>query len=87
MSFAFRTSARDVLKCLRCALYHRPMIRRSLAAAVVVGSVLVMLNQGVVFSREELETLAWKVPLTYVVPFLVSTWGVLSNARRQSGTG
>ena len=83
MSFAFRTSERDVLKCLRCALHHAPMVRRSLTAAVVVGSVLVMLNQGdVVLSGGELEKLAWKVPLTYVVPFLVSTWGALSNARR-----
>ena len=24
--------------------------------------------------------LAWKVPLTYCVPFLVTTWGALGNA-------
>jgi hypothetical protein len=27
--------------------------------------------------------LAWKVPLTYLVPLVVATWGALLNSRMQ----
>lgn len=81
--FAQRTSTGEVLQCLRCALLHPAMLRRSLAASAVVGSVLVALNQGdLLFSGRGSAALFWKIPLTYLVPFLVATWGALSNARR-----
>ena len=68
-----------MIKCLRCALHHGPMLRRSLMACLVVGSILTLLNQGdVLFSGPRTVSLLWKVPLTYLVPFLVASWGVLS---------
>ena len=58
------------------------MVRRSLAIAAVVGTILVAINQGDLVLRQEWPpSLAWKVPLTYLVPFLVATWGALVNGR------
>ena len=72
-----------VAKCFRCALLHRPMLRRSLAAAVVVGTVLTALNQGDnLLSGRWDAALYWKIPLTYCVPFIVATYGALTNSRQ-----
>jgi hypothetical protein len=68
--------------CTRHALLHRPMLRRSLLTAVVVGTVLVAINQGnVLLDGRFPAALWWKVPLTYAVPFCVATWGALINSR------
>jgi hypothetical protein len=68
--------------CLFCALRHRPMLRRSFLTAVVVGTVLVAINQGTVIATRDLPgSLAWKIPLTYCVPFCVATWGALISSR------
>ena len=73
----------DLTKCLRCALRHRPLLRRSLYAALVVGTVLTLLNQGdVLFAGQWSNAFYWKVPLTYSVPFIVSTYGALTNVRQ-----
>jgi hypothetical protein len=47
-----------------------------------VGSLLVTINQGdaLVAGRWD-AALLWKVPLTYLVPFVVATWGALLNSR------
>jgi hypothetical protein len=59
------------------------MLRRSLTVALVVGTVLTFLNQGdTIFAGNWKTQLYWKVPLTYCVPFLVATFGALSNTRR-----
>ena len=61
------------------------MLRRSLLTALVVGTALTAINQGNVILRGDLPaSLAWKVPLTYCVPFCVATWGALINSRIQS---
>ncbi len=58
------------------------MLRRSLIAGVVVGTALTALNQGdSIISGQIGGALAWKIPLTYCVPFLVATYGALSNSR------
>jgi len=75
--------ASQTLKCLRCALLHFPMLKRSLIAAAVVGTVLTLLNQGdTLLSGQWKNTLYWKVPLTYCVPFMVATYGALANSRQ-----
>ncbi len=59
------------------------MLRRSLIACLVVGTVLTLLNQGdKLFAGQFPTALAWKIPLTYSVPFLVATYGALVNSRR-----
>jgi len=69
-------------KCRACALRHLPMLRRSLGIAAVVGTVLLAINQGdVLLSGSWPAALAWKIPLTYLVPFVVATAGALLNSR------
>lgn len=83
-SFTFRPrgAAASITKCVRCALRHWPMLRRSLIASAVVGTALTALNQGDAIVAGNLAgTLAWKIPLTYCVPFLVATYGALANSR------
>jgi hypothetical protein len=80
--FLFRVGSGAVHKCGRCALRHPPLLKRSLGIAAVVGTVLLAINQGdVLVSARWPAALAWKVPLTYLVPFLVATWGALLNSR------
>lgn len=72
-----------MLKCSRCAVRHRPMVRRSLIVALVVGSILTLLNQGdILFAGSWNSALYWKIPLTFCIPFCVATYGALSSARR-----
>jgi hypothetical protein len=69
--------------CLRCTLRYRPLLQRSAQTPLVVGTVLVAINQGMVLLKGSLPmALLWEIPLTYVVLFCVSTWGAFSNNRR-----
>ncbi len=80
----YRLGAED--RCLPCTLRYRPMLRRSAMTAVVVGTVLVLINQGgLLVSGSWPASLLWQIPLTYAVPFCVATWGALSNTRRAGG--
>ncbi len=81
-AFRFQTQAGPVVKCGGCAVRHPPMLRRSLGIAAVIGTVLVLINQGDGFlAGRWAVALVWKVPLTYAVPFLVATWSALLNGR------
>ena len=73
----------EITKCLRCALRHRPMLKRSGIAALVVGTILTALNQGdLILAGDWSNAMYWKIPLTYCVPFMVATYGALSNSRK-----
>jgi hypothetical protein len=73
----------DTYRCLRCTLRYRPLLRRSAQTSLVVGTILVMINQGAVLLKGPLMmALLWEIPLTYLVPFCVATWGALSNNQR-----
>jgi hypothetical protein len=64
---------------------YPPLIRRSAVIALVVGSVLLAINHGDALLAGRWEpALAWKAPLTYLVPFIVATWGALLNGRQGS---
>ncbi len=81
-AFTFRTSYGLVRKCLRDALRHGPMVKRSLIVCLVVGTILTLLNQGdVVLLGDWKTSFYWKIPLTYAVPFMVATTGALLNNR------
>lgn len=68
--------------CLSCALKHRPLVTRSLLIALLIGTVLTAINQGNLIVQGEFPlALAWKVPLTYAVPYIVATTGAILNAR------
>jgi hypothetical protein len=71
-----------VVRCLRCALSYCPMLRRSALTALVVGTILVAINQGEVLVGGTFGSrLLWQIPLTYAVPFCVATWGALTTSR------
>lgn len=77
-----RYRLQDGSVCLRCSVLSQPLVRRSLAIALVVGTILVAINQGNrILDGSGGPELYWKVPLTYVVPFIVATVGALLNAR------
>jgi len=70
--------------CLRCALREPPLVLRSVCVALVVGTVLTIINQGgLIASGAWTPALAWKIPLTYLVPFAVAMWGALTSARQR----
>jgi hypothetical protein len=81
-AFQFQTPGGLVRKCLGCALRHGPMLRRSGALAMIVGTVLVGINQGdILLAGHWPSALFWKLPLTYAVPFIVATLGALGTGR------
>jgi hypothetical protein len=78
-----KASGGDAVKCLRCAVRRIPMLKTSLKTSLIVGTILVALNQGdAIITGQLSNALFWKIPLTFLVPFLVASWGALINARR-----
>lgn len=76
------TASGTVVRCLLCAAGDPALVRRSSLVALIVGSVLTAINHGdALLGGSWTAALAWKVPLTYLVPFLVATWGALTNSR------
>lgn len=68
--------------CLRCAVQFRPMLKRSLVVSLIVGTLQTAINQGnFIFVGELPAVLAWKIPMTFTVPFLVAMIGGLMVAR------
>ena len=66
--------------CARCYVGSRAVVRRAFVTAAVVGSVLTLLNQGdVLLAGDFPPALLWKIPLTYAVPYVVTTWGALTR--------
>ena len=64
--------------CLYCAKPAR--LRRTAMIALVVGTILTLLNQGdVILGGNATGATAVKAALNYVVPFVVSNLGMLSG--------
>ena len=61
---------------------RRPNLRRTSRIALVVGTVLTLINQADVIARGDATWLtAVKVGLNFCVPFIVSNLGVISGAK------
>lgn len=59
-------------------------LRRSLAVAVVVGTILGLINQADLVVTGRATALVWfKLAVTYVVPFCVANYGILVATRRR----
>jgi hypothetical protein len=70
--------------CFRHFVRSRPVARRAGLTAVFVGSVLTAINQGnVILAGDWSPVLFAKIPLTYAVPYCVTTWGALGSSRLQ----
>ena len=63
-------------------------LRKTIATALVVGTVLFCINQLDVVLRGEATAIVWvKSAVTYLVPFIVSNIGVLVASRRPPAAG
>lgn len=61
-------------------------LRRTARIAVVVGTILMVINQGNVILGGDATTLTWvKTGLDYCVPFVVSNLGLLAGRREKDG--
>ena len=56
--------------------------KKAIVTALVVGTILTAINHGDVI-LSGLVPAAWKVVLTYCVPFCVTTWGAITGKRAQ----
>lgn len=64
--------------------FHPRNLRLSVTAALLVGTVLFLINQAdVVFTGRATGATWIRIGLTYVVPFLVANYGILVGSRRQ----
>lgn len=67
----------------KCAM-RRDVFLRGLKVAAVVGTVLVAINQGDLLLTGQLTGDAvWKIPLTYLVPYCVSTYASVAAIRAE----
>jgi len=58
-------------------------LRRCIAAAVIVGTILFLINQADVVFGGRATTLTWiKIGLSYLVPFFVANYGIVLASRR-----
>ena len=72
---------------LRTAI-QRELVMRSLKVAGIVGTILVAINQGDALLTGDLPAAAiWKIPLTYFVPYCVSTYASVSAVLAKSDAG
>jgi len=73
------------LRCRWHALVYLPVCGRAIKVALVMGTLLMVINQGDVLLSGQLTVLvASKIVLTYTVPFSVSTYSALGANRLQS---
>ena len=71
----------DLVEWLRCAV-RGDVIVRGLRVSAVIGTILVAINQGNLLLAGDIPAdAAWKIPLTYCVPYLVSTYASVAAIR------
>ena len=58
---------------------RRDVLVRGLKVGLIVGTILTAINQGdLILAGTLTAENAWKIPLTYLVPFCVSTYAAVS---------
>ena len=84
-AYEVRSREGRVVRCLRCVLVFGPLVARSMVICAIVGTLLVAINQGntIIGGNASLE-LAWKVPLTYAVPYTVATVSAVLTSRTKA---
>jgi hypothetical protein len=76
------TTWREALAVVR----YRPHLRKTVRAALLVGTILFSINQLDVVVRHKATFGTYlKSSLTYLVPFCVSNYGILIATRRKQG--
>jgi len=55
--------------------FKKDVVRRGLKVSLIVGTILVAVNQGdAIISGNLGDAAVWKIPMTYLVPYCVSTY-------------
>lgn len=86
VSYQFGSQDVHASRCLRHAIIYPPVFRRALRVALVVGTLLFVINQADIVLRGDLSrAVALKIALTYLVPFSVSTYSALQINRIHPG--
>lgn len=58
---------------------RRDVVIRGLKVGAIIGTILVAINRGDAIISGSLDTAAaWKIPMTYLVPYCVSTYAGVS---------
>jgi hypothetical protein len=66
---------------------RREYLRRTIGIALVVGTILTLINQLDVIVKGNADTFTWvKSVLNYCVPFVVSNLGLLAGKRAERST-
>jgi hypothetical protein len=68
------------------ATFAGPAVRRSLIVALVIGTILNLINQGDAILGDA-PVVAWKLLLTYAVPFAVASYGSYAATRSAEPRG
>lgn len=69
-------------RCRRCVWRHPLIVRRALITALIVGTVLTIINQGDrLLTGDVTAGVLVKIGLTYLVPYCVSTSGAVGLSR------
>jgi hypothetical protein len=72
----------------RRILTDRAHLSQSLLTAVIVGTILCVINQLDVILAGQATTTTWiKIGITYLVPFCVANIGILIGSHRPSASG
>jgi hypothetical protein len=67
--------------------FKREHLRRTVKIALVVGTILTLINQLDVIAKGDATTITWvKGGLNYCVPFIVSNLGLLAGKRAEAET-
>jgi hypothetical protein len=70
------------LRCWRHAMVYGPVVRRALDVALIVGTIIVLVNQAdVVLSGKLSAPVLLRIALAYLVPFLVTNYAALDSNR------
>lgn len=59
------------------------MLARAFKVSLIVGTLLNLINSGDSLLAGTLPPNAWKIPLTYLVPFLVSYYSSAAERRKR----
>ena len=62
---------------LAAIVFERGIVRRSAILAAIVGTILNLINQGDALLTGT-HLVAWKIALTYCVPYCVATYGAVT---------
>jgi hypothetical protein len=66
---------------------HRVTVRTAAKVALLVGTVLSLVNQGSAIAAGDATVATWvRVGVNYLVPFLVSSYGFLAARRRPAAS-